>query len=245
MKKIIVWSISILAFIAIMAGGWKWNQQVEETAADAKESLEMPAGKKTTSNKSGLTNEQGEAENTEKAESDKSNKSSDKETSSSQSDGETKQGGKKENGQKSADNEKSDDSNEAESASAGNSSDQGTAKTNEKKNKSLAEIKTYYNSLFSELEAQETSKIDQLVVEAKAEIISKKTPMSELIGKYQSYAGLMERNADSTFNTLYQQLQFDLESNGYSLNEAQEFQQTYNAKKQERKSRVISQLKNM
>ncbi|MFY2156473.1 hypothetical protein ACOSZF_12475 [Cytobacillus firmus] len=241
MKKIIVWSISILAFLAIIAGGWKWNQQVEETAADAKESLEMPASKKNNSNKPGLPNEQSEAENKEQDETDKSSKSS----SSSHSDSKTKQGGKKENGQKSADNAKADDSNELESGSAGNSSDHGTTKPNEKKKKSLAEIKTYYNSLFAELEAQETSKIDQLVVEAKAEIISKKTPASELIGKYQSYAGLMERNADSTFNTLYQQLQFDLESNGYSLNEAQEYQQTYNAKKQERKSRVISQLKNL
>ncbi|MBG9544671.1 hypothetical protein ABE29_18445 [Cytobacillus firmus] len=244
MKKIIVWSISVLALLAIMAGGWKWNQQVEETAADAKESLEMPASKKNNSNKPGIPNEQAEAENEEEDETDKSSKSSDKETSSSHSDSETKQGGKKENGQKSADNKKSNESNELETGSAGNSSDHGTAKPN-KKNKSLAEIKTYYNSLFTELEAQETSKIDQLVVEAKAEIISKKKPASELIGKYQSYAGLMERNADSTFNTLYQQLQFDLESNGYSLNEAQEYQQTYNAKKQERKSRVISQLKNL
>ncbi|MDZ5471905.1 hypothetical protein SM124_09110 [Bacillus sp. 31A1R] len=38
--------------------------------------------------------------------------------------------------------------------------------------KSLEEIKGKFNSLFSELEAQETSKIDQLVVEAKAEYVS-------------------------------------------------------------------------
>lgn len=107
----------------------------------------------------------------------------------------------------------------------------------------LEAIKGDYYTLFNELEAQETSKIDQLIVQAKADYVSKKTPLSDLIVKYQDAANFMERNADKTFNTIYQQLQYDLERNGYSKDEAEEFKQTYNAKKAARTSRILSQIK--
>lgn len=107
---------------------------------------------------------------------------------------------------------------------------------------SLEEIKAEYHSIFSELEAQETSKVDQLLVQAKADLVSNKASVAELVAKYEEAANFMEQNADRTFNTIYAQLEYDLERYGYSKNEATSFRQTYNAKKQERYSRVLSQM---
>ncbi|MFJ8266853.1 hypothetical protein [Peribacillus asahii] len=109
--------------------------------------------------------------------------------------------------------------------------------------KSVNQIKKEYSALFEELEAQETSKIDQLMVAAKADYISKKASKTEIITKYQETAQELEKQADQSFNTLYQQLQYDLEKNGHNVKEAQEFQRTYNEKKKERYTRILSQVK--
>ena len=85
--------------------------------------------------------------------------------------------------------------------------------------------------------------MDQLVVQAKADFVSNKGTQSELVSKYSEMGAVLEQNADITFNSIYQQLQYDLEHNGYSLNEAQEFRQTYNEKKEERLTRIISQIR--
>lgn len=106
----------------------------------------------------------------------------------------------------------------------------------------LKEIKDEYYSIFTELEALETSKVDQLVVQAKADYVGKKSTVSELITKYQEASVILEKNADQSFNNIYKQLQYDLEYYGYDTNEAQEFKQAYEAKKQERLSRVLSQI---
>lgn len=113
---------------------------------------------------------------------------------------------------------------------------------NENTTPSLQEIKDEYYVIFSELEAQETSKVDQLIVEAKADYVGNKVPLSQLISKYQEAATLLEQNADRTFNTIYQQLEIDLERYGYSKENAVEFRQAYNAKKSARSTRILSQI---
>ena len=109
--------------------------------------------------------------------------------------------------------------------------------------KSVKQIKKEYSALFEELEAQETSKIDQLMVAAKADYVSKKDSKTEIITKYQETAQELEKRADQSFNALYQQLQYDLEKNGHNVKEAEQFQRTYKEKKKERYTRIPSQVK--
>ena len=107
---------------------------------------------------------------------------------------------------------------------------------------SLEEIKTAYREVFTELEIQENSKLDQVVVQAKADFVSKKYSKDELIAKYQEFAELLETNADKTFNAYYKQLQLNLEKYGHDVNEAIPFKNEYNTKKQERMTHVINEL---
>jgi hypothetical protein len=109
---------------------------------------------------------------------------------------------------------------------------------------SVAEIKAEYQSVFNDLEIQETSKIDQLIVQAKADYVSNKLSKAEIAAKYQEAAATLQSNADNTFNAIYQQLQNDLEKNGHNPNEAVEFKNNYEAKKQQRLSRVINEVQN-
>jgi len=111
------------------------------------------------------------------------------------------------------------------------------------KKKSVKEIKKEYKVVFNELEAQETSKIDQLMIAAKADHVSKKASKTEIMEKYQEAALELEKQADQSFNTIYQQLQYDLEKNGHNIEEAQEFQRTYTLKKRERSTRILDQVK--
>ena len=107
--------------------------------------------------------------------------------------------------------------------------------------KSLIENKNYYLSLFDELEVQETSKADQLLVQAKADQVSGKYTKAELITKYQDLSKKLEQNADQTFNVLYEALHAD----GHSTSEAKEFKTTYQARKKERIERIITKLNHM
>ena len=108
----------------------------------------------------------------------------------------------------------------------------------------LPEIKTAYRDAFSDLEVQQTSRMDQLLVQAKADYVSGKLSKADLAVRYQDTATTLERNTDQLFNALYQQMQTDLEKNGHSANEAIEFRNEYQAKKQERLTHVISQIQN-
>lgn len=222
MKKYIYIGISIAVIGIIFFGNYTWNEKVNETVEKAEETIKNPPKAKAQEKEDISAEESNESLGTEK------NDNSGKKTTDTKSD--TTPPGlhnsdidettvKVPNGPTNTDNH---DSN---------------------KKKSVEEIKGYYYPLFQELEAQETSKVDQLMVQAKADFISHKGTKSEIISKYQGVASMMEQNADRAFNAIYQQLQYDLEYNGHSLNEAQEFQQTYNAKKQERLSRVLSQMK--
>lgn len=111
--------------------------------------------------------------------------------------------------------------------------------------KPLNEIKDHYVSLFNELEVQETSKADQLLVQAKADQVSGKFTKAELTTKYKDLSQKLEQNADQTFNVLYESLNSDLTKNGHSTSEAKEFKTIYNTKKQERIERIIEKLNQM
>lgn len=107
---------------------------------------------------------------------------------------------------------------------------------------SLEEIKAAYKEVFTELEVQENSKVEQVTAQAKEDLASKKYSKDELIAKYQELAEYMEKNADKTFNAYYQQLQYNLEKYGYDVNEAVPFKNEYNTKKQERMANVLREL---
>lgn len=111
--------------------------------------------------------------------------------------------------------------------------------------KSLSEIKDYYISLFDELEVQETSKADQLLVQAKADQVSGKLTKAEVTTKYQDLSQKLEENADQTFNLLYEAVHADLRRSGHSTSAAKEFKTTYHAKKKERIERIITKLNKM
>lgn len=120
------------------------------------------------------------------------------------------------------------------------------AKTsNDLNKKSLPEIKEYYLSLFDELEVQETSKADQLLVQAKADQVSGTYSKTELADKYQDLSKQLEQNSDQTFNVLYEALHADLSKNGHSTSAAKEFKTAYNTKKQERIERILKKLNKM
>ena len=103
-------------------------------------------------------------------------------------------------------------------------------------------MKSAYQKMFSDLEIQEKSTLDQLVVQAKADYVSGKYSKSELVSKYGSTATQIEKQADQSFNALYSQLQSDLSKYGHDTNEATEFKSEYNREKQARLSHTISQL---
>lgn len=110
---------------------------------------------------------------------------------------------------------------------------------------SLSEIKDYYISLFNELEVQETSKADQLLVQAKADQVSGKFSKAEVTTKYQALSQKLEQNADQTFDLLYESVHADLSKNGHSKSEAKEFKTSYHAKKKERIDRIMTKLNKM
>ena len=119
---------------------------------------------KATAEKAMAALNQGSSSTKESTESKSTDKDTDSNSSSQSSDDKT--------------NSKSADSTKTTNEDSKSSTEDGT--NNEDKQKSVAEIKKEYNPLFSELEAQETSKVDQLVVEAKSEYVSKKSSKTEI-----------------------------------------------------------------
>ena len=222
-------SAFVLVIGILIFGIIRWNTQVAETTEKAKEELKMDEKTKEDSN----INEETPAGVGEDAIKDdhstnqKNNSESDHEQS--QSDG----------------SEPATDSTEQKDSANdnGNSSFQG-GDGNLPSNTvpTLTEIKGAYRNAFSDLEVQQASQIDQLLVQAKADYVSGKLSKADLTVKYQGAAATLESNADQMFNAVYQQLQTDLEKNGYNLNEATEFRSQYQAKKQARLSHAINQL---
>lgn len=214
MKRMIVPITFVIAIGVLISGNLYWNNHLGETATAAKKTLAQ--------NDTPDASKSNEKES--KADKDKDkNKDKDKDTTSKQ--------------------DNTDITKESTSASKDNddeSKDEDQQKGDQPQ--SFSAIKEKYTPLFNELKVQETSKVDQVLVEAKAEYISKKSSKSEIVAKYEGVSQQLETNADRSFNIIYQQLQLDLEKNGHSLNKAQEFQRTYNSEKQERSNRILSAI---
>jgi hypothetical protein len=113
------------------------------------------------------------------------------------------------------------------------------------KGKSLEDINSAYGQVFSDLEVQVTSNLDQMLVKAKADYVSNKYSKIDLALKYQEAAKTLESNADKAFNTYFQQMQKDLERYGHDPNAAETFKNEYEVKKQERTSHLMGQLQNL
>lgn len=224
MKKVLIAGVVIVAVVLIFIGNSTWNQKVEKTVKEAEERISEPSNKES---------------NMEKEDSDNSNTDSAPTTTDSTKNNDTNQ--PIENVAADTFNKTTNEEPAEESSKAAASNDS-VSSNNEAKKHTVEEIKAAYYPLFQELEAQETSKIDQLVVQAKADFLSSNAPASEILQKYEQIASGMEQNADRAFNALYQELQYDLEKNGHSKAEAEEFRQTYNAKKQARLQRIVDQM---
>lgn len=224
MKRITLAITILIALVLIVVGNYSWNQEVEKTVKEAEEKISATKIKESIPN--------GSSDPIEK-ETTPSLTEEDLEANKSESEAK----------RPTPDGDQFDSTDSFQSKIVlKDNAEKYIHNNNEEKKPSLAEIKSEYQSIFTELEIQETSKVDQLVVEAKADFVSGQGSLDQLITKYQAAAQLLEQNANNSFNVIYQQLQYDLESNGYDVNEAEEFKQSYNTKKQERRTRIFSQI---
>lgn len=267
MKRLIILGLVVIGSISIIVGNTIWNNKVELTTKHAEERISSPQNKDTniqtgdnkgsevTENDTATDGHTSTTGNSSTSDTQNNSPSTSNRTDNPQSS--TNQPGMSSNlngGENELSGNKTDSQNQnsnstgnitipsnANIGSSGNSTGN-TGSSNQNNKPTVTEIKNKYSTLFNELKAQETSKIDQLVIQAKSEYVSGNISLSKLITKYETTASAMEQNADNSFNMIYQQLEYDLEYYGYSLNEAQEFRRAYSAEKQERLSRIISQL---
>ena len=214
MKKSIIIIGGLIIALALVVSIVQWNQDVATTAEKAKEDLTTVTEKDPVESENPASDDSGAETNTPDPE----------QKNPSQSEAVQKQ---QVAGQKG-------------SGSNGTPSDDYSSP--EKANKSLSEIKTAYRAIVTDLEVQETSKLDQLIVKAKADHVSGKYNKDDLIDKYSASATTLEGRADQLFNAIYTQLEKDLSQNGYDTNEALEFRNEYNSKKQARLNHMLDQL---
>ena len=211
--------IGILVF-----GISQWNQDIAETTEQAKDDLNMAEQAKDDPNLNG-----DESKDEDQSTSKKNNPESDSEQLDPAQSGSVEL----DSSLDPSTDPKIDSKEQSESANGnGTSGSQGVeVKLPSHTSHTLPEIKTAYRDAFTDLEVQQTSHMDQLLVQAKADYVSGKLSKADLAVRYQAAATTLERNTDQLFNALYQQMQTDLEKNGHSANEAIEFRNEYQAKK--------------
>ncbi|PLT35742.1 hypothetical protein [Bacillus sp. V5-8f] len=257
MKKIIIIASSVLVIGAVAVGHKYQEDQVAKTTIKAKETMKKPENKKRMveiEQATGKTavNEDGKIKtNTTKAGSQSNISQNELNTYRESTSGRAEHNpestsilsnSNQRNQSATSNNQPNQSATSNNQANTSSKSDSTNSSSNSNKKKTKEEITSTYRTVFGELEAQETSKIDQLVVQAKADYVSKKYTNAELAVKYQEAAKALESNADKSFNILYQQMQFDLETNGFSINDGQGFKTDYQAKKEERRNRVVKQV---
>lgn len=219
MKKVIYVVCAVLVTAAVVTFSLvNWNKKIDTTTEKAKEKIEVV--KKTDPNLTGhATNNNINSADTSKGQ-----------------DNVASTGNGSQSGDTSIENNTAADGGEGTVEAQGGITKEALPGT------SFEEIKAAYQKVFSELEVQEGSKVDQVVVQAKADFVSGKYSKAQLVEKYQEFAELLEGNADKTFNAYYKQMQLDLEKYGHDVNAAIPYKNEYNAKKQERMSHIISEL---
>jgi len=228
----------VLAITAITVSFLQWNKEVETTTEKAKKEIQIAEkeAQKETGDAAKSSGSKGEVRNQDGTEASNGSTSTSQDATTAP-----------DNGPAQATDPNQPISNPAESTTGslnGGVGVQGNTGVSPFKGTSLNDIKSAYRTIFSDLEIQEMSRVDQLMVQAKADYVSGKLTKSDLTVKYQDAAVALERNADQTFNTVYNQLQIDLEKYGHSPSEAVEFRSEYQTKKQERLTHVINELQN-
>ena len=223
---------SVLIIGMLVFGMLQWNQDIAETTEQAKDDLKMAEKAKDNPE---LNSNESKNNDENPSTSGENNPGYDPEQSRSNEDSSSTEPNKDSQEQSESPNGKGTSDSKSKSVDV-------TLPSNT--NHTLTEIKSAYRDAFTDLEVQQTSGMDQLLVQAKADYVSGKLSKADLAVRYQNEATTLERNTDQLFNALYQQMQADLEKNGHSANEAIEFRDQYQAKKQERLTRVISQIQN-
>ncbi|WP_071393400.1 hypothetical protein [Bacillus tuaregi] len=222
MKKYLLISGIILGIVLIAFSVAQWNSKVETTTEKAKKDIKVAEEKRIEKreNVDASENAEGTGSQTNGTNHSATGTHSENDPDRAQSDGSV-----------------IDDSTGNEEAGS-----EDTTGSSRYKGTSLEEIKGNYRKIFSDLEVQETSRVDQLVVKAKADYVSGKLSKADLAVKYQDAAMTLEQNADKMFNTIYNQLLVDLEKYGHDTNEAAEFKTEYQTKKAQRLAHIISEL---
>ena len=145
MKKLILIIGGLIIAIALVVSIIQWNQEVDTTTEKAKVDLTTVIEKDPENAENPNPNDNGAATHTPDTEQKNPSKSE-----AVQNRQEAGQNGSGSNG----------------TPSVGTQSPGAT-------NKSLSEIKSSYQTIFTDLEVQETSKLDQLLVQAKADYVSR------------------------------------------------------------------------
>jgi len=216
----------VLAIVLIIVSIFQWNSKVETTAEKAKKDLKIAEDKRETNHRNRESS--GNAE----------------EVASEDSTGNQNDTPAKGNNHSTTppNTQSENESPQIDGTDSNQANTEGRTESSRFKGTSLEEIKAAYRTIFSDLEVQETSRADQLMVRAKADYVSGKMTKADLTVKYQDAAMALEQNADKMFNTIYNQLLADLEEYGHSPSEAVEFKNEYQTKKQQRLTRMISEL---
>lgn len=107
--------------------------------------------------------------------------------------------------------------------------------------KSYEEITGSYKSRFASLQAQQESKLNGLVGQAKTEYASGVSKV-KIGAKYLNLANKMESQAESEFNQLKNQLKSELTSNSHNITIINEIESYYQHRKRVIKAEMLSKL---
>ncbi|KGR73966.1 hypothetical protein [Ureibacillus sinduriensis] len=127
-------------------------------------------------------------------------------------------------------------------------SNETSAETIESKKPTVKSIKEKYRPALEALQSQASSRINNLIGNAKSEYIEKKANGGSIspgyfYHKYMAAANSLEASTDAAFNSLIKIIENDLAKNGYDRSHAQSFRDEYAASKEELRSNLLSQVK--
>jgi DNA anti-recombination protein RmuC len=147
-----------------------------------------------------------------------------------------------------ANNPSSSNSNISTNTSSSSSSSSSSNQTSNNKAVSLERILGSYHQTFEQLEEQANERLNNLLKRAYDEFQEKKKngesiSYTQFFGKYSASAESLEARADASFYSVYTSLQNDLEKHGYSVEEANKFENDYENAKKERKNAVLNMVK--
>lgn len=239
MKKFIIATSIVLCVLLVFVGNHFWNNQIEETTAQAYEQLgierpvTMKSGMMNANEHVGNEDALEESGNVQAGNSAKENRSSQNEpTQSGQSSPSTP-------------TESTQPKNETQTQAG---STNGSGSQAAPKPKSLLEIKRSYYSAFEELQRAQEQNAATLVENAKKDyerVKANEITRDDFIRKYQADAIALESSTDAMFDEKYRQLRRELAENGHNPSEAVEFQIAYERKKEEYQLHVVRELSNL